>query len=133
MRVKKKRVPKPKPELTEEERLQAQARAMAEGRNDAADALNDSIYSYYTEKTDLNESVMAASAAGTEITPVASPDKRNRSPPVIGEKGDAASTDGGNDVKILAELENEPRELDNVNVKVVGSEAAQVLMDVDKL
>ena len=60
---------------------------MAEGRNDAAasDALNESVYSYYTEKTDLNESVVAASAAGTEVTPVASPDKRNRSPATIKE------------------------------------------------
>lgn len=36
-------------------------------------------------------------------------------------------------MKILAELENEPRELDNVDVKVDKPGSAPVLIDVDKL
>ncbi len=97
MRVKKKRAPKPKTELTEEELLQAKARAMAEGAGESQD-LNESIYSYYTEKTDLNESVMAA-AAGADSAGVISPDKRGRSP-------SAAKESPNTNVKVLAELES---------------------------
>jgi len=139
MRVKKKRAPKPKTELTEEERLQVQARALAEGRIDN-ESLNDSVYSYYTEKTDLNESNMMMGAAGQDGigSGTTSPDKRARSPDTKVVDAAANSNDPqlqnqnkqGGDVKILAELEPSvpvDSKLESIEVKDVAKDPAQMI------
>ena len=120
MRQKKKRAAKPRKEMTEEELLQVQARALAEGTSmPEGSELDMSVYSYYSVATDLTASQQVDGMSQQPGSQQASPDKRDRisSATNLGESGEKVidvqlkSSDNlqqpaaSGDVKILAELE----------------------------